>query len=142
MVSRIRHIAAALLFGGFAILCTTAGANADDNKKPDDKVPDLHDIMGKNKGKNSLSNKINEAAKGAKWDDCQKLAKELKELGIALGKNTPDKGSEESWKKHSKSYAENTAAVADAAAKKDAKAVSAATATFGKSCAGCHKEHK
>jgi hypothetical protein len=138
MASLARRLAATLLLGGFAVVCS-AGGNA-----ADDKTPSCEDVMSKVNGKKGLVAKVGTAAKGDKWDDAQKLAKEIKDLGAALGKNDPPRGSKESWAKLTKKYEEQTAAIADAADKKDAAAVTKATDAFTakENCAACHGAHK
>lgn len=110
----------------------------------DDKVPDIHDIMTDVNGKKGLVAQVKSSAKQGNWDEAKEKAKKLKELGEAIGKNKPPKGDEESWKKLTKKYAEETAAIAAAAEKQDALDVDKAAATFAnqKNCATCHNAHR
>jgi cytochrome c556 len=109
----------------------------------DDKVPDSKTIMDKSfKNKDAYKTTITSAVKGEKWEDAQKLAKEWSDLGVALGKNKPQKGEEDSWKDLTKKFADYTKAVYDATDKKDAKAVKDAMGVINKSCGACHSAHK
>jgi cytochrome c556 len=112
----------------------TAANNLDD--------PTIKEIMDKvNKGKDCLKNEIDADIKGAKWDDLSTKAKELVPLAKALGKNDPPKGSKESWKKLTDSYAKAAEDLDAAATKKDATA--AATAFKGlTACGACHMAHR
>lgn len=125
------------LLAGLAVLalCLT-GTGAED------KTPPIKDVMKAVAGKDGLCGKCNTAAKADKWEDAQKLAKELAECGAALAKNKCPKGNGDSWTKLSKQYAEQTAAVQKAATAKDAKAFAAAITAFTGSCKACHDAHK
>ena len=81
-------------------------------------------------------------AKEPAWDDIQKETKEWLSVAETLGKQTPPKGTAESWKKQTELYMTNVKAVDDAAQKKDAEAATKALATIGSSCGGCHGPHK
>ncbi len=104
--------------------------------------PTIKDVMDKvNKGKDCLKNGIDADIKAAKWDDLTTKAKELVPLAKALGKNDPPKGSKESWKKLTDSYAKAAEDLQAAAEKKDATA--AATAFKGlTACMACHSVHR
>jgi hypothetical protein len=141
MASMSRRVAAALAVGGLA-LAFSVGSQAADDKK-DDKVPTIKEIMKKgHQGTKSLLKGIGAQAKEGKWDDAADGAKTLKAFGEALGKNKPEKGSDESWKKLTDAYKDNTKTVFDAVEKKDATATADALGKIGKSCKGCHDQHK
>lgn len=125
------------VFAGLAVvaLCLSAGA-------ADDKVPTIKEVMKAATGKTGLCAKCNEAAKAEKWEDAQKLAKQLSECGAAMPKNKCPKGDAKSWEKLSKQFADDTAAINKAAQDKDSKAFAAAIGTFTKSCKTCHDAHK
>lgn len=136
MVRKFGLVAACLAAGLFVV----SGLNA-----AEEKTPTVEDIMKKvpNKGRNKgLCAKCVDAATAGTWDECQKMAAELKMLGEAMGKNDPPKGSKESWAKQTKMFADNMAAMEKGAKAKDADAVKAAFAAFGKSCMGCHSQHR
>jgi cytochrome c556 len=109
----------------------------------DDKVPTVSEIMkvGHAGGK-SLIAKTKAAVKAEKWDEAKVPADALKVFGEALGKNKPEKGDAESWKKLADKYKASTAAAAAAVEKKDAKAVGEALGKIGTSCKECHDAHK
>jgi cytochrome c556 len=103
----------------------------------------LEDIMKKSFNKKvGVCPKIGPAAKEGKWDDAQKLSKELAELGAALPSTDCPKGDKASWAKLTKEFAVQTKAIADAAAKKDGAATEAALKTLGGSCKACHTAHR
>jgi cytochrome c556 len=129
----VSFLAAAVVVTGLV----SAGTAADDKKAPSTKQ-----IMKACTGKNGLCAKTVSLAKDGKWDDAQKSATELKDFGAALAAGKYKKGDAESWKKLTTKFAEQTAAVADAAGKKDAKAVGDAAGAFAKSCKECHDAHK
>jgi cytochrome c556 len=76
------------------------------------------------------------------WDTLQPQAKEYAQLASDLGLNDPPKGSKESWKQYTSSYAESAAALERAAQAKDQSAAKAAHAKLTESCKGCHQEHR
>lgn len=103
----------------------------------------VKEIMVKgHKGAGSLLTKIGAEAKAKKWDDAAKNAATLKEFGDALPGLKPKKGDEESWKKLSEAYKDQTAAVAAAVEKKDADETAKALKAISGSCGGCHGKHK
>ena len=120
-----------------ALVGTTVGANAQDKK-----TYSIKEIMKKGHGAKGLLKGLGTEVKEGKWDDAKTDAALLKEFGEALGTITPEKGEPESWKKLTAKYKENTAAVADAVDKKDAKAAEGALKKIGGSCKECHTPHK
>jgi cytochrome c556 len=122
-----------------AILATACaiGAAAD--------ASDVKEIMGKaNKPTGIYFNlardlKDDEPA----WADVQPQARDLAKLAAALRKAMPPKGDKTSWDALTKAYAENAAALAAAAEKKDKNAAQAAHAKMGgDACMTCHKAHR
>jgi len=137
MFKKLRVVSVVALVA-FALTVSVGGLIA-----ADDKVPTVSEIMKVgHKGTESLLSKIKGSVKGAKWDDAKTSADALKVFGEALGKNKPEKGDAESWKKLTDAYKANTVAVAAGVEKKDAKATTAALGKIGSSCGGCHKAHK
>jgi cytochrome c556 len=128
---------------GFGLV---ASIHAADEKKKDDKKKEeaasVHDIMEAVPGKKGLVAKLGEAAKGEKWDDAKKIGEQLKKFGGDLGKNTPEKGSKESWAKLTEKFEKQMTAMAKGAEDKDAKAIGAAAKEFGGSCKACHDAHQ
>lgn len=103
----------------------------------------IEDIMKKSFNKKvGVCPKIGPAVKEGKWDDAQKLSKDLAEYGAALPGTACPKGDAGSWTKLSKKFAAETKAVADAAAKKDAAATEASLKTLTGSCKACHDAHR
>jgi cytochrome c556 len=144
MVRKLGRVAAGLVAGvGMAVL--SAGVLTADDKG--EKVPSIEEIMKKgHQGSKSLLKGIAAQAKEGKWEDALNGAKTLKMFGESLGKNKPDKGSPESWKKLTDKYKKNTEAVYKAVEKKDVKEVTDAlgkvTGAKGANCMECHKAHK
>jgi cytochrome c556 len=132
MVRKIALALAMLVAVGFAV-----STSAQDKKTPSSK-----EIMKKVNGKTGLCAKCGELSKTEKWEDALKTAKDLKEMGEALGKNKPKKGEAESWEKLTKAYAEQTAAIFKAVEAKDADKVKSAIGAFTKGCKTCHDSHK
>ena len=132
-----RLVAAAVAIGFMGAVAFSA--NAEDKKAPTSK-----EVMKAVNGKVGLCAKTSAFGKDMKWEDAAKVAKDLKEMGEALGKADPKKGDPESWKKLTKTYAERTEAISDAVEKKDAKALDSAVKEFtaGKNCMECHSKHK
>lgn len=134
---------AALLaaFGVAAVAVAGGGLTADDKK--DEKLPDISEIMKKAHGKtDGYLGKISKAAKGGKWEDAQKSAKDLVLIAGALAKNEPPKGEAKSWEKLTKQYIDTSKKIEAAAKKEDAKGVGDGLGMIGKSCGECHKAHK
>lgn len=126
-------VAAVVVAGGTAV-------TADDKKE---KLPDISEIMKKAHGKtDGYLGKIGKAAKGGKWEDAQKAAKEQSILAVALEKNDPPKGDKKSWEKLTKAYTESSKKIEEGAKKEDAKAVTDNLGMIFKSCKGCHDSHK
>jgi len=131
------------LAGAFFTL--SAAFAAEEKKEKEGKKEEtasIHDIMESVPGKKGLVAKLGTAAKDEKWDDAAKIGETLKKYGADLGKNTPEKGSKESWAKLSKKFQENMDALAKGAADKDAKAIGEASKSFGSSCKSCHDAHQ
>ena len=107
----------------------------------EDKMLSISDIMKKSfGGKMSLKAKITTGVKGEAWDDVKKAAAEFKAHGDALAACKCPKGDGDSWKKLTAKFKDASAGVAEAAGKKDAKAL---TAALGKvNCKECHDAHK
>ncbi|MFO0852630.1 MAG: hypothetical protein U0871_29325 [Gemmataceae bacterium] len=115
------------------------GAAVADDKE---KTYTTEEIMKRHTGAKSLLKGLGAQVKEGKWEDAKEGAKLLKAFGESLGKNTPPKGDEASWKKLTKQYKESTAEVFKAVEKQDAKAATDGLGKIGKSCMGCHKPHK
>ncbi len=128
---------------GFGLV---ASIQAADEKKKDDKkkeeVAAIHDIMETVPGKKGLVAQLGTAAKAEKWDDAKKIGEQLKKFGSDLGKNTPEKGSKESWAKLSEKFDKQMSAIAKGADEKDGKAIADAAKAFGGSCKACHDAHQ
>lgn len=141
MLRKLLKVTLAASLGVMAVVLSYGGATGADEKKKDEKLPDISEIMKKGHAKtDGYIAKIRESAKDEKWEDANKYAKSLALLGEALGKNKPPKGEADSWEKLSKKYAENTKLVLKGTEDKDAKAVNKGLG--GINCGECHKLHK
>ncbi|OWK47302.1 hypothetical protein FRUB_01001 [Fimbriiglobus ruber] len=120
-------------------LTLSLGASTADDKKPLDTETIMKKMHNK---KGGLVPKADAAVKAEKWDDAEKFAKGIKELGTALGQNKPEKGPADSWKKLTDDYKVTADALADGLEKKDAKASKAAILKFTKACDACHEKHR
>ena len=97
-----------------------------------------------NKGPKSESAKLKAAlaAKTPDWDAIQSSTKQYVDLGPALAENDPPKGTKESWKTQSESFASQAKALGAAADKKDLAATKTAFQKVSMSCMGCHRAHR
>ena len=105
---------------------------------------DIKDVKGcmafQNKVRGPLGKQVKKDP--VPWDEIQKETKEWVGVAETLGKQTPPKGTAESWKKQTDLYLANVKAVDAAAEKKDAAGVTKGLATIQASCGGCHGQHK
>ncbi len=127
------------------VAALTVAVSVGSQKDGEEKTPTTKEIMQKVNGKKDapgLCKRCAEAGKAEKWEDAQKTAKELMDLGKVIHKNKPPKGDAESWEKMTKKFAENTKAILEASEKKDVKAHAAAIKAFTDSCMACHMEHR
>jgi cytochrome c556 len=99
-------------------------------------------LFKKNSGKFSTVLKKQVEAAKPDWDAIQKTTEEINKFGKALGKNDPEKGDKESWKKLTDKLAENTKKLDDAADGKDLAKVKDAQKAIGGSCKACHEVHR
>lgn len=134
----MRKLAQLMVLAAGVALCF-GGVSAQDK----DKIPSVHDIMEEgHSGKKSLLNQINNAVKEEAWDKAAKPAEKFKFFGESLGKNKPEKGSQESWKKLTDSYKKTSAEINEAVKKKDKAGAEKALGVMGKSCKACHDLHQ
>ncbi|HEY3787250.1 MAG TPA: cytochrome c [Urbifossiella sp.] len=133
---------AGLTFAGtLALMIALGAASADDKKTPTTKMI-MKTLFGAPKGEMNLCQKCVAAGKGEKWDEAQKYAKTLADLGASLPKNPCPRGDADSWEKLTKQFAEQTKAIAKAADDKDSKEFEEATGKFTKACGACHMAHR
>jgi hypothetical protein len=111
-----------------------------------EKTPTIKEIMGKaHKGPNSILPNVGKDLRdtnGPDWDEIKRSAKELVNLGKALGKNAPPKGEKASWQKLTKAYTEGAESLLTAAEKQNKSGAETAQKQLQNSCAGCHKAHR
>ncbi len=115
------------------------GALADDETYETETI--MKTLFGKTGKFKSVLKKQVEASK-PDWDAIQKTTEEIAKYGKALGKNDPEKGDKESWKKLTGKLADNTKELDDAADAKDLDKVKASQKSIGGSCKACHDAHK
>jgi cytochrome c556 len=117
------------------------GAFQDDEKTPDTETI-MKGLFSKKAGKFGTVLKKQVAASPVEWEEVQKTTEDIAKYGKALGKNEPEKGSKESWKKLTDKFAENTKKLDEAADAKDLDKVKDAQKAIGGSCKSCHDVHK
>lgn len=130
-------VAAAVAAALLVVYNATAGTQND--------TPTIKDIMVKaHKGNTSLVSTIGRQLQMPKpdWDAISDEAKSLAELGVALGKNKPPKGTQESWDLLTKKYNDTTQMLVTATADKDKNKSLMAQRVLAQSCMGCHSRHK
>jgi hypothetical protein len=101
--------------------------------------------MGKlTKGPNSLTPVIGKAleAEAPDWSTIQPQTDEYARLAAAMVKNTPRKGSPESWAKLSAVFGESADALNKAAKAKNRDAALEAHSQITGSCMECHRQHR
>jgi cytochrome c556 len=130
----------ALVVASMIPVGAVAFAAIDDEKYDAETV--MKSLFAKKSGKFSTVLKKQVEASKTDWDELQKTTEEIAKYGKALGKNDPEKGSKESWKKLTDKLAENTKALDDAADEKDLKKVKDTQKAIGGSCMECHKSHR
>ena len=115
--------------------------DAQDSKN---RTPSISDVMRKVNSKMGLSKAVGKALRGdtVSWSDVEKQTKEIVEHIEDLGKNTPPKGSKESWEKLTKEYLENAKALNEAVKKKDKAKATEVMMKIGRSCGACHNVHQ
>jgi hypothetical protein len=144
MAAMVRRVVACVAVGGLALALSVQTTVAQDKKKEKDgdKTPSISEIMKKGHGAKGLLKGIDSHVKSGMWDEAQTDAKLLKAFGEGLGKNKPPKGDDESWKKLTGEYKDNTKAVYDGADKKEAKDVTAGLKKIRGQCKTCHDANK
>lgn len=132
------------LVGGSLVLALLAFVTLGPSRAQDKNLS-IKDIMGKaHKGGDALLSKLGKELKGTDvpWEDVQKQAKELVDLGTSLSKATPSKGDKSSWDKLTASYLSDAKALSAAAEKKNKDDAVAAQKKLSTSCKACHSAHK
>jgi len=95
-------------------------------------------------GKHSPLNTLKTEAKAnaPDWAKIKEAAAKFPKYGPELGKNGPPQGDKASWAKLTKTLAEESKALDEAAAKQDREALAARVQTIGASCKACHSVHR
>jgi hypothetical protein len=126
-----------------------AGAGAGPGPEPPidlkSGTPTTKQIMGRlTKGPNSLTPVIGKAleAETPDWNTIQPQTEEYARLAAAMAKNTPRKGSPESWATLSAAFGESAAALDKAAKAKNRDAALDAHSQITGSCMECHRQHR
>jgi cytochrome c556 len=118
-----------------------AAVGAFDDEKPTNEEV-MKAVFSKKSGKFTTVLKKQVAASPVEWEELQKTTEEINKFGKALGKNDPEKGDKESWKKLTDKLAENTKKLDDAADGKDLAKVKDVQKAIGGSCKACHDAHR
>jgi cytochrome c556 len=109
----------------------------------DDEIKDIKGCMAFTKTKvarDHLPAELKSASPD--WDQIQRDTKQWVAVAETLGKQSPPRGTAQSWKRQTDKYLEHVKDINVAAQKKDAAAATKAVATLGMSCGGCHSQHK
>jgi cytochrome c556 len=112
----------------------------DDEKYDNETI--MKSVFNKKSGKFSSVLKKQVEATPTDWDELQKTTEEIAKYGKALGKNEPEKGSKDSFKKLAGKLADNTKELDDAADAKDLTKLKASQKAIQNSCMECHKAHR
>lgn len=142
MLRKLLKVTTAGLLGLLAVVFAQSGTITAEEKKDEKKKTSKEIMAAAHKGDDALAAKITLAVKDGKWEEAQKLAKQLAEGGALLPKASPSRGDAKSWEDLAAKYATNTKAVSDAAEKKDGDAAKSALETLNASCKTCHMAHK
>ncbi|WZO99776.1 cytochrome C [Isosphaeraceae bacterium EP7] len=108
-------------------------------------TPTIKEIMGKLcKGPKSLTPTIAKELKAENpdWTTLETQSKEFAVLAADLLKNTPAKGTDDSWKKLAGDYSTQATSLEKATAKKNKEAALEAHGKLAASCKACHSQHK
>jgi len=108
-------------------------------------TPTIRQIMGRlTKGPNSLTPVIGKALEpeAPDWNAIQPQTDEYARLAAELAKNTPRKGSPESWAKLSATFSESADALNKAAKAKNRDDALDAHSQITGSCMECHRQHR
>lgn len=132
----LKGMAAAALVLGVTFVMGSGLSVADDKKKLSTK-----EIM---KAQNKLKGEVPKDVAAGKWDAVETKAKAWVSAAEDLSNNPHKKGSDDSWKKLTGEYLDNTKKLLEAAGKKDADGAKGALAylSSGDTCKGCHSVHK
>ncbi len=124
---------------GLAVVVSTTGVKAEDDKKP----ADIGEVMKKaHQGAEAFRSVVTKAVKAKDFEKASKASKAWVAISGHLGSFDPPKGDKESWKKKTKAYAATVKSLDTAIADKDASKAGAALKKVGQSCGACHKAHK
>lgn len=96
------------------------------------------------KGRPSLSDQIGSELKqdSPPWDTLQPRTKEFAELARSVSKETPPRGSKESWDKLTASFGESATKLEQAVNAKDKDTAMKTHELLRQSCKACHDVHK
>jgi hypothetical protein len=110
-----------------------------------DKPTSIKAIMRRlTKGPQSLLSVMGEelGAAAPPWDTLQAQAKEFVDNAEALGKNSPPRGSKESWETQTAAFSNTSVVLEKAVGAKDKDKARDARQTLADSCMACHREHR
>ena len=122
----IASLTACLLFGAFVCLPAFSADDDDDDSKP---KYTIKQVM-----KKAFKGPLVKKVAGGKASDEEK--KELHEMLVALSKNKPPRGEDDTWKKYTDALVKAGKAAVDGDEKAGGMLKKAAN------CKACHKEHK
>jgi hypothetical protein len=110
-----------------------------------DKVPTIKEIMEKaHRCRTAYIKLVREELVKAdpNWPVVENKSKEMVQMGHWLAKNTPPRGSKESWEKFTSLYVAHATILTDAAERKDKETALVHQKKLSAMCATCHREHR
>src|SRR4029453_10618001 len=102
MKRTVRRVSAAFGVGALALVL---GVAQDAPAMAPEEGPAIDEVMKKVCSKKGAALKCKTAIEGEKWEDAQKEAKTMADLGSKLGKNEPPRGDKDNWAKLTKKFA-------------------------------------
>jgi len=142
----LRMAGLAGLLIGVGLLLGAGRGEAQDKGKDKDKgkeeVLPVLEIMEEIHGDGGLRQKVAKATRAEKLEDAQKPVEEWLKLAAMLGKSSPPRGGEESWKTKSANYEKQVKVIADAVKSEKPQAVRDSLIGLARSCNNCHTAHK
>jgi hypothetical protein len=131
------------LLGGLLALAAFSSVRAEDEKdRKEEKVPTIQQVMKTAHGKTAFQGQANAALKARDFDKLSRIAKDWEKSAVALSKNKPRKGEQDSWDMLTAGYLKNIKALGEGVGKKDEEAITRALKFVNTTCTMCHLKHK
>jgi hypothetical protein len=128
-----------VLGGLLALAVVFSSVQAQDKEE---KVPTIQQVMKTAHGKTAFQGQANAALKAKDFDKLSRIAKDWEKCAVALSKNKPRKGEQDSWDMLTAGYLKNIKALGEGVGKKDEEAITRALKFVNTTCTMCHLKHK